>query len=224
MTQHDYLKERTEQHKIKNILSQKDDELVFQCANKITNLLNQTFINHTFSHKKVLTFQEMADYNHNIDLLPLFVDRKIVPDGGVIWMDNCYPILITEAKRQGTNNERLKEGKNKQATGNAIERYGKNLMILQTMFDKDYILPAIAFCWGCDFAEGQTTVLSKLYGLNCFNPLNTKYFITKTGLKPHNIFYQEQPWKEKQIIDIMYELSTAYIKYYIEIKGGKVCI
>ena len=63
MTQHDYLKERTEQHKIKNILSQKDDELVFQCANKITNLLNQTFINHTFSHKKVLTFQEMADYN-----------------------------------------------------------------------------------------------------------------------------------------------------------------
>ena len=36
------------------------------------------------------------------------------------------PLVIAEIKRQGTNKERLQEGKTKQATGNAIERLKNN--------------------------------------------------------------------------------------------------
>ena len=43
-----------------------------------------------------------------------------------------YPILITEMKNQGTNDLRLKEGKKKQAKGNAIERLGKNVIGFRT--------------------------------------------------------------------------------------------
>lgn len=43
----------------------------------------------------------------------------------MIWMDNRIPVLISEIKHQGTNDERKKEGKPKQATGmllNDMER------------------------------------------------------------------------------------------------------
>ncbi|ECR3383320.1 hypothetical protein F1P91_03320 [Campylobacter jejuni] len=62
-----------------------------------------------------------------------FFENKIKPDGGVLFLrkkdDRKFKkiLLITEAKRQGTNDIRTKQGKNKQATGNAIERLGKKL-------------------------------------------------------------------------------------------------
>ncbi|EOW0153548.1 EcoRI family type II restriction endonuclease [Campylobacter jejuni] len=54
-----------------------------------------------------------------------FFENKIKPDGGVLFLrkkdDKKFKkiLLITEAKRQGTNDIRTKQGKNKQATGNA---------------------------------------------------------------------------------------------------------
>ena len=57
-----------------------------------------------------------------------FADRTIIPDGGILYLiknKEKFPLVIAEIKRQGTNKERLKEGKAKQATGNAIERLGK---------------------------------------------------------------------------------------------------
>ena len=41
-------------------------------------------------------------------------------------------ILISEVKSQGTNDAREKEGKSKQAMGNAIERLGKNMIGFRT--------------------------------------------------------------------------------------------
>src|SRR5438128_2373949 len=54
------------------------------------------------------------------------------PDGGILSIvdhhGGLHPILISEVKNQGTNTERLAEGKPKQAQGNAIERLGKNVI------------------------------------------------------------------------------------------------
>lgn len=56
-----------------------------------------------------------------------FTTNSIKPDGGILFLrkkdDEKFKkvLLVTEAKRQGTNDERAKEGKGKQATGNAIE-------------------------------------------------------------------------------------------------------
>lgn len=58
------------------------------------------------------------------------------PDGGILRMLDCedksYPILIGEMKSQGTNDQRLKEGKPRQSQGNAIERLGKNVIGFRT--------------------------------------------------------------------------------------------
>ena len=213
MTQHVLLRTRLEQHKIKNILSKIDDESIKECSITLIQLLREDYPSHFFELKSSLTFKEIANYC-NFTLNDIFSDRKILPDGGVIWMDDKYPILISEIKHQGTNKERLQEGKSRQAMGNAIERYGKNLMALQTMFNQDEVLPAVVFCWGCDFLE--TTVLSKLYAMNCFQPLNRYYFKTIKGVKPHNIFYKEDKWSNEEMLSIMYELSVSYIAYFLK--------
>lgn len=214
MAQHELLRDRIEQHKIKNVLSKIDDKDMKQCSLATIELLKEQYPNHTFTIKYSLSFEEITSYA-GLPLLDDFKGRKILPDGGVIWMDNKYPILITEIKHQGTNKERIAEGKKKQATGNAIERYGKNLMALQTMFSNDIILPAAVFCWGSDFCKNETTVLAKLYCLNNFHPLNKIYEETVKGVKPHNIFYQEEKWPNEEIVNIMYTLSTIYISYYL---------
>lgn len=213
MSQHELLRTRLEQHKVKNILSKTDDENIKECSQALIYLLKEQYPSHSFELKNSLTFKEITDFC-NLTLSESFSDRKIIPDGGIIWMDGKYPILISEIKHQGTNKERVQEGKSRQATGNAIERYGKNLMALQTMFNQENILPAVVFCWGCDFLE--TTVLSKLYTMNCFQELNKYYFETNKGVKPHNIFCKESKWTNEEILDIMYELSINYITYYLK--------
>lgn len=214
MSQHELLRTRIDQHKIKNILSKYDDKKMKDCSLATVELLQELLPKHTFCVKWSLPFTTIATFCGS-NITPQFADRKILPDGGVIWMDNKYPILISEIKHQGTNDERKSEGKPKQATGNAIERYGKNLMALQTMFSKEKILPAVVFCWGCDFAEEQTTVLSKLYTMNCFCEMNKEYLIQNTGVKPHNIFYKEKEWSNEEIVSKMVELSYAYAQYYL---------
>ena len=63
-----------------------------------------------------------------------FETSSIRPDGGILYIEGRrgdplrYPILIGEAKNQGTNGARVLEGLPKQAKGNAIERLGKNLI------------------------------------------------------------------------------------------------
>lgn len=215
MSQHELLRSRIEQHKIKNVLSKYDNKDMKKCANAAVEILSSLLPQHTFSIKWNLSYKEITSFC-GLPLLEQFNDRKILPDGGVIWMDNKYPILISEIKHQGTNKERQAEGKEKQATGNAIERYGKNLMALQTMFSQKIFLPAVVFCWGCDFAKEQTTVLSKLYALNCFQEMNKMYLKTSIGIKPHNVFYREEKWMNEEITSIMVELAYNYALLYLQ--------
>lgn len=209
MSQHELLRERIEQHKIKNILSKQDDKNMKRCAEATVELLRELLPQHNFSVEWALPFTKIADYC-GIEIADDFKDRKILPDGGVIWMDNRVPVLISEIKHQGTNDERKKEGKPKQATGNAIERYGKNLMVLQKMFSNKEYLPAVVFCWGCDFSAEQTTVLSKLYALNCFCEMNKYYLRQGIGVKAHNVFYRKEKWTNEEITLIMTELAYQY--------------
>lgn len=84
------------------------------------------------------------------------------PDGGFLYIiskdGTRYPVLITEKKNQGTNDLRAKEGKKKQAKGNAIERLGKNVIGLRTALLNETIFPFVCFGDGCDFEEGSAIV------------------------------------------------------------------
>jgi len=76
--------------------------------------------------------EELRKHFPEVDFSYKFDTSSMRPDGGILSLVNkkgeYFPILITEVKNQGTNDLRLKEGKQKQAKGNAIERLGKNVI------------------------------------------------------------------------------------------------
>ena len=126
MSQHDYLRERWAQHAVKNNLSKYDDAQAKDASATVVDMLTEMFPEHSFEVKANLTFNQIEkytgrDFNINYD----YSRRKIAPDGGVIWMDEKYPILISEMKRQGTNEERIKEAE-------------KHYCELRDQFVKDY--------------------------------------------------------------------------------------
>lgn len=215
MSQHDYLRERWAQHVIKNSLSKFDDVKAKDASMEVVKILKEMFPNHTFEVKTKLMFNQVEQYtgrtfNINYD----YSRRSMQPDGGVIWMDGKFPILISEMKRQGTNDEREKEGKDKQAVGNAIERLGKNLKGFDCLYENDDILPFVCFCWGCDVLDG--TFLGKLYTLNSYNELNIIYDTpTKARNKPFTcLLKSEAPFTLEEMVITMLQVAISAIHYY----------
>lgn len=216
MSQHDYLRERWAQHAVKNNLSKYDDAKAKDAAQEVLKFLKELYPDHNFELKSKLSFKQIKEYcQRDFNIGDEYNTRNLQPDGGVIWMDEKYPILISEMKRQGTNDERAKEGKEKQATGNAIERLGKNLIGFKCLYENDDILPFICFCWGCDFKE--PTVLAKLYTLNSFYPIDTFYTEPNTYtnkpftciLKPDSAFTLEE------LVLSMSQIAVHSIQYYL---------
>lgn len=81
------------------------------------------------------------------------------PDGGILCVvidDETIPILITEDKKQGTNDSRFLEGKGRQATGNAVERGIKNIRAAEMLFHEGNVFPYVLFGSGCDFHPSET--------------------------------------------------------------------
>ena len=168
MSQHELLRERTEQHKAKNVLSKNDDKEVYAAAKMVMDYLEKRFEmdskyeNYHLEFAKSIKICDMVNFIRNKNIRTEFYaydeTRTIVPDGGIIYLVNekeniKYPLVIAEVKHQGTNKEREKEGKEKQATGNAIERLGKNLTAIKTYMHYENITPFVCFGHGCDFTE-----------------------------------------------------------------------
>ena len=141
---------------------------------------------------------------------PTFMGRTIKPDGGVIWLlkedDEDYRrlILVSEIKKQGTNKERIQEGRAKQAQGNAIERLGKNLTGIRAAMNHEPLTPFVCFGWGCDFEQDYdkgSFVMSKLSMLNEFYPLNRTYVFKRDGssdknhFSPVSMYFREPEWR-----------------------------
>lgn len=132
-------------------------------------------------------------------------------------------MVIAEIKRQGTNDVRTQEGKAKQATGNAIERLGKNLTGIKTMMNYEKITPFVCFGWGCDFSnkEENGTVLSKVVMLNEFYPLNRIFVFKRDGnanynnFAPVSMYFREKKWEVDEMKDIMKEIAETSFRYWL---------
>ena len=84
---------------------------------------------------------------------------SIKPDAGIImWTFNGtqYPLYIGEDKVQGTNDQLHAAGKKRQATGNAIERYFKNVRAEEMLCANVPYFPSVVFAAGCDFHHTET--------------------------------------------------------------------
>ena len=154
---------------------------------------------------------------------------KMRPDGGIVWMyigKNKYPILMSEMKKQGTNDVRELEGKTKQAMGNAIERFAKNKDFFELLCSFYNILPIALFASGDDFKTGSS-IVGRLSVINNMFPLNTDVITSETmtsGLYKTSttktrcaIYRKEEKWSYNEIANVITSVTNQAIQYYIEL-------
>lgn len=149
-----------------------------------------------------------------------FDSSFLKPDGGFLFLvDNNgkrYPILISEAKRQGTNDMREAEGLRKQAKGNAIERLGKNVIGFRTWLMTENILPFVVFGEGVDF-DSSSSILDRVSTIAMFAPLNT---IEVANLGENgkfargSFFFRVEEWTVEEMEDVLFQVAERSIYYY----------
>lgn len=236
MTQHESLQYRVAQHKPKNTKSKIDDKEINIAANNVIAYLKKRFDmankwpDYELLYDKKIKIIDMIKFIESkkirSEFFPYDEGRSIVPDGGIIYLidkvnDVKLPLLIAEVKHQGTNKERIQKGKNKQATGNAIERLGKNLTAIKSYLHYENITPFVCFGHGCDFAPNELTVLNKIWCLNEFYDIN-KIFVNKRdndkdhgGFSPVSMYFREEKWSVSEMTEIMKEIAEYSFRYWL---------
>jgi type II restriction enzyme len=150
-------------------------------------------------------------------------DTYMEPDGGFMWIEEWGDsprrfVLIAEAKRQGTNDVRQREGKKKQGRGNAVERLGKNMRGIDALFLGEMITPFVCYGEGCDFDPASSTIIDRVATLNGFFPLNEthveKIQIEGDTLKPTSLYFREKPWTPKEMYGPLMDVAHKAIAYY----------
>ncbi len=147
-------------------------------------------------------------------------DSFMKPDGGILLLRRSDTpafkriALAVEMKRQGTNDQRLAEGKGRQAAGNAIERLGKNLIGIRATMQYEKVTPFVCFGWGVDFAEGSS-IRDRVITMNEFYPLNRIFIHKREGYAPVSLYFRQEAWTEPELFEIMKEIAEAAITTYI---------
>jgi len=167
--------------------------------------------------EKVLSMSEVRE--NLINVLPKekfsaeFDSAKTNPDGGILYIKNKsgekFPILVSETKNQ-------------ESEGNAIERVGKDIRVLESRMLGESIFPYLVFCQGEGFKEGKSHLASKLFGMSLCRGAN-KLNVRDVGdnLKAPSFFYQGDTWSVSKMSELMERCIDISIKYYLKKYGGK---
>ncbi|MDE0229983.1 MAG: restriction endonuclease [Spirochaetaceae bacterium] len=232
------LRSNKAQHAPKNVHSKRSDKAIHEAMLDCIGYLNKRMAGHMDGYS--LEFDTKLSYLQLIDMIrvsgqrsefdPTFADRTIKPDGGVIWLtrpdDEQYRrlVVVSEVKKQGTNKERIAEGRGRQAQGNAIERLGKNLIGIRAALNHEVLTPFVCFGWGCDFEENYdegSFVMSKVSMMNEFYPLNRTYVFKKDGssdknrFAPVSMYFREPEWQHDEMFHILKEVAETSLRYYL---------
>ena len=163
---------------------------------------------------------DLRDAFPEVDFEYHFRTSSMRPDGGILSIVDdskvLRPILITEVKNQGTNDLRLREGKKKQAKGNAIERLGKNVIGFRTAMMDEGIVPFICFGYGCDFAD-DSSILDRITTIAMFGPLNKINVVNQGESGAFNrgsFFFRERRWTIEDMVEVMYDVASRAVYYY----------
>jgi len=226
------------------------DKKTGDAAKYVFNILEETFPSLHFRHRFKIPKEEINSKLNHIDLrlgVTQFVSTSSVkPDGGVIEVMDVHggwrPILIGEAKKQGTNVERIKEGLGKQAQGNAIERTHKNIAELKNYMLRENYFPYVVFMHGSDlttetlrvpepsgeiFELKPTSIPDRLTAASYGMPVNVPYCRnlfaenfdgSKIMLQIASLYMRNDPWTEKEMIDVMIEIAQEALTCLDELK------
>ena len=150
---------------------------------EVINHLQSIFPGVKFSWVKKLEKRKIAENIGKLNWKPCSKNPYILPDGGIVYAEifgKQYPILISEAKKQGTNDKRLEEGKKKQGKGNAIERAVKNQSEI-SLYCRPYdYYPYVVFASGCDF-EASSSINDRLDAMTEYEPVSYTHLTLPTS-------------------------------------------
>ncbi len=160
---------------ILNDRSSKMEHRLDQAINLLATLIIEKYGLQIEIEKQILLTEIIAHLNRTFPEVQRMSQSEFVkatqkvsylkPDGGLVYIRDAKNIrrciLVTEAKRQGTNADRALEGKPKQAQGNAIERLRKNMQGIDCLFAGEAITPFVCFGEGCDFAD-KSSILDRV--------------------------------------------------------------
>jgi len=186
---------------------------------KIKSELESMYPELKFTYRKKLYLSEIVE-KLGKTFTPESKKPYVDPDGGLLfieWNGTEYPILISEAKKQGSNDVRLKKGLKIQSRANAIERAYKNALAFSQYNEKLDYNPYVIFACGCDF-DKDSSIIDRLWHLTRFEPMNTNLSlfnedVTSVYLKGHH--YTEEPnfWTVSEIYEIMKEIAVGIINH-----------
>jgi len=201
---------QTGQCNIFNTCARNQENPVREASYKIVNDLRATFGENAIGFDKEIKKVDLKKYSVNPDLFGSNFEKKtsaIKPDSGIIFYrinEIKFILLASEAKKQGTNDIRIAEGKKKQAQGNAIERAFKNFSEICVLSDGYGITPYSLFCSGCDFEVGSSIRdrLSSMTRHMNYNEIYLKDLSYGDYRKRGSVFVRKDKWTLEEIFNI----------------------
>lgn len=206
-----------------NLSSKKMETRLGQSIVRTAHTVKMAFEVDLVHHPRVYLREIVQDLRQafpEVDFGYRFEGSFLLPDGGFLTLRDTsgreHLILVSEAKRQGTNDLRRSEGLPPQSKGNAIERLGKNLIGIRTWMSAEMIMPFVAFGEGCDFAD-DSYILDRVAALAMFAPLNRIEVLNvgpEGAFARGSFFFREAGWTVREMEDIQTEIATRSIHYY----------
>lgn len=209
-----------------NEKSNKQEKILLQAVKQVKSAIEKELeielrLNPMIYVKDIVTDLKASNLEINFSY---FNDTSFLkPDGGILYFEVkpglFRPILIAEAKRQGTNDDREKEGKTRQAKGNAIERLGKNVIGFRTWLANEKIFPFVVFGQGVDFEEGSS-ILDRVSTIAMFAPLNEVHLLNEGechDVARGSFYFRSENWSEDEMCEVLYPIARGAIDYYTKV-------
>lgn len=216
------------QSNIFNEEARKQEKSLSEIIPNVILKLKELFPESNFILQKTIRKTEIASIMESITGREYVLDNKrtsIKPDGGVVYIvvdGEKHIVLVSEAKKQGTNDLREEEGLDKQAMGNAVERCYKNIGEISGLQLDEDIMPYIVFGSGCDFANGSP-ILERMRGTGkAFNKvyLHKEKTLQDRVITEASFFLRHEFWSTGEMSDYCFEMAKGATEYYID-KYGK---
>lgn len=208
-------------------ISNKMDVLIMDCVKEVQSYLltkynNEITLKHSNDIKLKDIVSKLKTLYPNEEWTYKFDTSAMKPDGGILYIiDNnnkMYPILIVEQKKQGTNDRVIATTGKKQASGNAIERLGKNVIGFRTWMKNEAIFPFVCFGYGWDF-NLNSSILDRVITIAEFGKLNQTNLYNTEQTNRGSFYFNEHPLTKNQILAIIKDIAERSVQYYFSKYG-----
>ena len=214
-----------------NRTSKKQETALMRAVRRVRKTLEQEYKGVRFDQTPQLqlgaVIAQLKCAFPDVGFCTCFESSSMRPDGGILSIEDGsgrkYPVLISEKKNQGTNDLRAKQGKSKQAKGNAIERLGKNVIGFRASLLNEGIFPFVCFGDGCDFSE-DSSIVDRVKTIAMFGTLNEIHLHNEgpNGVFNRGTYYFRVPeWTEDEMYALSLEVARRSVLYYFSKYGER---